>query len=353
MSAEEKLLRAPFPSFSFRGEWEEQEEFKPEPLDFAERRAMEAESNANLAEADGEYKAAEAYRNIASVWRNNLSILNDAAASISGSTASESIDVLLAQATIGSEQALTVLLALVNQTLAGLHALASNGRTGAADVLLASITEATNAFGILAHRRPDVFLGRTRSAFGVPSIVSPFVEKTRDNAELIKVLRVGETFPFQLPTEASGRGKQMKFRTPANLWVFRLCAHIELAQGKVAKFQRLTPEEQRRLVAAHPASPAWIDDAAALQPLSAETCSQWLDVIWKIAMDATGGKPEEEPILFALQNLPAEHGSRYSDEVFKTTLAAYRKKIKEALERALRQLIAQREKAWRVGESAG
>ena len=121
--------------------------------------------------------------------------------------------------------------------------------------------------------------------------------------------------------------------------------YISWVQDQAANFARLTPDRQQQLVEAHPNSPSWMEDAVALKPFSQDTLEEWKSVVWQVAMDATDGKPEDEPVLEEFKTKPAVHGSPYSDNTLVTTPKAYRKEIKEALERGLRALARQQEKA--------
>ena len=319
--------------------------FKPAPLDFAERRALQAETLASRAESAGRLDLARGWRSEAARWRDAITVQNDEAVHLNAVSASQAVDVLLAQATAHSNPALTGLFQLATQALDGLHALACNGRKEAGDILLAILKSATEAFGILAHRKPELFLDTARSAFGVPGIISPFTDKIKDNDELIEVLQVGRDYPYQLPTGTGGKGNRMKFQTPANLWAYRLCNYINIARSEAAKFARLTPDGKQRWVETHPESPAWVDDAVALKPLCPETRRDWSAVIWNIVLDATGGQPEKEEVLCGLQNLPEKREAKYSHAILATTPKMRQKKIKEALERGLRLLVEQNDKA--------
>ena len=69
-------------------------------------------------------------------------------------------------------------------------------------------------------------------------------------------------------------------------------------------------------------------------------------------MDATNGKPEDEPELDQFKSKPAVYESPNSYRKLATTPKAYRKEIKEALERGLEALVRQQEKALRANAKA-
>ncbi len=334
-------LRATVPPFSFTEGWREQKEFEPSSLNYAEPTATETETLASQADAKGNPELASLLRGLAAEWRNKVNTLDDTVLHEEAIAASRALDILFGQAACHSELALDYLLDLATIILTGLHDLASNGYKGAADVLLASLRGATDQFNVLASNRPEFFLHRTRSAFGIPGVLSPYTEKTRDNAELVEVLEVGKDYAYPLATAGGGRGNKSKFATPSNYWARRLYAYVKEARDKVIRSASLAPDGLQQWVEAHPHLPPWMKNAVILDPLSHETLADWMAVIWEVLLGATDGRPEDEPILQPLGKMPAEHKRKYCKRTLKTTAKDHRNKIKQAIRDGLESLLQQ------------
>ena len=329
---QEPYLHVLLVPFSFNAAEREKDSQWIPPLDFAERRARDMELFALKREREGDQAAAQRFHANAQWWRGLAKLEDSEAKSIEteyGENAVAMVDVLLARAAAGSEQAVYSLGQLAKIVHAGLHALAANGNKTAASTVVGVLSNGVVEFNNLARNKPELFRAEAREWPGIPGIITPFTEQTKNNIQLVKSLDVGKNFPLKSPTGGK-KGKTPSLKTPRNYWAVLLFSYIEYARFEVARFTVMSPERRAFFTPArHPAP--WLQDAVRLKSFSPDTWETWFEVAWQIVLEATEGHPEREPELFKLQSLKKEKDSKSKGKL-ETTPSAYSNAIKTALE---------------------
>jgi hypothetical protein len=247
--------------------------------------------------------------------------------------ASDAMDALLGSA---EKHALTYLSLSVDQVFRGLLARAAKGDKEAAEVLADSLLWAVKDFEtLISHGQKGKVLHEwARKSVGIPGLTSPNQEATAYNQQLVRKLEVGKDCQFAiLPTGKKGR--RWKYQSPANALALRLCHYSEVQR---ALYKIHLDCETHGWVKI----PAWLHDAARLQPFSAETFRSWAAVAWSILLDVTGGNPETDSHLRSLGESAGKKKPYYCKTLHAATKASnIRAKIKSRLFEAF-QTIATR-----------
>ena len=284
-AAKEPLLKP----FSFTG-WG----YEMPSLGVAEKRAQLHDESAAFFEKREREELAKEEREQAAWWRK-LADYPEAKAEPHyddcQSEAMRAIHTLLARGE-KFDGALLPLFKLLIQLHSGLHALAANGKKWAARLLVKSLGEAVTDFEKLATAKPELF-DFVREGFGVPAIISPSLEKTADNQRLVKQLRVGEDYQFDIMPTGKG-GKKWKFQERANALAVRLIHHIQDARGLYGFHKAQAAHAGREL-------PGWLHDAMKLEPFSPKpkTRKAWADIAWQVLAEISpNNRPEEHPAFY-------------------------------------------------------
>lgn len=317
--------------FSFEG-WEG-EEIRSRQVNFAKARAEQYLDEAAQDERDGCWDLVADARAKAAYWQRLQELSPEDGQSIELNAAldgAEHIDALLERAKV-SDRPLSQLFSLALQIHSGLLALASHGNEQAAFFLVSSLSSAVDDFNMLAWHKPEAFRGVVRSKDGIPGIITPHVEKTEANAELVTHLEVATDYAIKLPIKRS-KGRQLSlFKTPRNLWAARLVNYIEGVRIllECSKSAATISEVKRR---------KWLLAAGRLHPYSADTWRAWADVAWQVVLEATEGHPEREVALSELHTIKEKKISKRSGKPLDKTLKASQKEIREALARGFEAL---------------
>jgi len=227
--------------------------------------------------------------------------------------------------------ALDHLKAITSHLLWAFHMLAANGNKRAAsiwgDVLLDSATD----FERLAWHKPKLIEEWARGQASIPGRISQYRGLAKSNAELVKLLRVGESSPLSL-VPSGNRGNSLDYSKPANKWAADLLNYIDGERGNYELYKYHAEEAGRRL-------PGWQEKASKLKPFTGETWESWAEVAWDIVMVTTGRRPEAHPELKPLA------GSAASRQTYKgTRTTSYsRAKIKERLWQAFESMASKSE----------
>jgi hypothetical protein len=141
----------------------------------------------------------------------------------------------------------------------------------------------------IAEKQPELFHAFARSCFEWPGVISRNPDVSRDNQRFLDKLQQGEDLPF-VNIPRGRKGRTPSFAVLANRLAFELYTKIEIERAgydyskSVAEMYGLT-------------LPPWIQGAVNLEPFSAKTWRSWAEIAWKIVLEATDGKPEQDKIL--------------------------------------------------------
>ena len=274
-----------FPDFSFTG-WEAHA-VSPS-LGLAESKAMLHDRTAKHFEDSGRGELAASERKEAAWWRDLLSHPDGINATQAydevQATASDAVDVLLARAE-KYEGAAIPLASILGQLLNGMHALAANGNTQVARLLMNRVGEAVNDFELLANHKPEIFREWTRRCPAIPAMIAPYPAKQKDNVQFLEKLEVAQAFK----RFAISKRQRWKFATPANLLAARLVSFIQ-ARRESCDVEKIIARKEGTVI------PEWIQEAVVMPDFSAETWKRWAEMGWRIiGLISPEGRPELHP----------------------------------------------------------
>ncbi len=237
------------------------------------------------------------------------------------SNAQEPIKVLLACAE-KHERASVELLMLLTELLNGFYALAANGNKTAARLWMEALTKSIVNFEMLATHEPALFIEEARKSYAIPGMISRNAEKMEDNQRHLKQLQQGEDCPFDILPKG---GRTKRFFEGVNFLAGGLYNHIAHAIENLPFVKVIAESEGIAL-------PAWVNEAKNLKPLSRDTWKTWAEVAWSVVMEATNGRPEENPSLANLGASAARRAPKFCKELRpKTKASRTHHKVKERL----------------------
>jgi len=338
----------PLPPFTFddgRGDEAHRKEAWPFTLDnkeyappqpgMAERRAKLEDELADKFEASG-YSEPAGERRAKAIWWRKLA----GAEAPEGKTWREckrdalaATDALIALAEreddLYKNPALDHLKAITSHLHWAFHMLAANGNKRAAsiwgDVLLDSATD----FERLAWHKPKLIEEWAQGQVSIPGRISQYRGLAKSNAELVKLLRVGESSP--LPLVPSGRrGNSLDYSKRVNKWAADLLNYIDSERGNYDLYKYHAEEAGRRL-------PGWQEKASKLKSFIGETWESWAEVAWDILMVRTSRHPEDHPELRPLGASAAKKKPKLVKVLHNATASAnVRAKIKSRFRQAFK-----------------